>query len=309
MKINKDVLSKSNKKWVVFTDCDLDGAGSYLVFSWLTNTRVEYVTARVTTFAADYNRWASKNNPDDYDKIWIFDIDTSQSLECRELVDRSNVVIIDHHDSHYKNKDLYEHATAFIKRETSCCKLIYDILKDGTKLTDLQKLLLLMVNDYDSYELKLPNSYNLNVVFWNYQGDRLSKFVNDFDRGYIGFNSFHKNIIHLNNKKLERIKSELEIFGASIPIGDNTYKFVSTFAESCINEVADYLLDNFRADVGMVVNLKTQKVSFRKNNRIGLDLSELAGRISDGGGHEYAAGGQLTENFMNFSKVLKPIKR
>ena len=308
MTINKDILDCTDKKWVVFTDCDLDGAGSYLVFSWLTNTKVEYVTTSVVKFKQEYQKWLSKNNPKDYDKIWFFDLDVSYDKEAQQMVDMGNSVIIDHHETHVRNKHLYNHATTFIKVETSCAKLIYDILKSSGKLTDTQKLLLLMVDDYDSYKLKVPNSYNLNVVFWNYQGDRIGKFVNDFDKGYAGFNSYHKNIIHLNNKKIHRLKSELEVYTARLPIGDNTYKFVSAFADSCINEIADYILDEYKGDVGMVVNLHTKKVSFRKNKDVKINLADLAIRVSDGGGHEYAAGGTINDKFMDFSKLFKPIK-
>ena len=309
MKINKDILSNSGKKWIVFTDCDLDGAGSYLLFSWLTDTRVEYVTTSVVKFNKEYRAWLAKNNPKDYDKIWIFDLDVSYDEEARKLVDMDNVVIVDHHESHVRNKSKYESAKILIKQETSCSKLIYDLFKsNGPTLTTPQKILLLMVDDYDSYKLKVPNSYNLNVVFWNYQGDRLGKFVADINTGYTEFNSFHKNIIHLNNKRLDRIKEDLEVFEASIPIGSHTYKFVSAFADSCINEVADYLLDNFGGEVGMVVNLRSQKVSFRKNKGVKIDLSQLAARVSDGGGHEYAAGGKINDNFMNFAKIFKPLK-
>ncbi|MAF25857.1 hypothetical protein CL634_09830, partial [bacterium] len=141
-----------------------------------------------------------------------------------------------------------------------------------------------------------------------YKGKRLEKFLEDFGNGFFGFSDLHKNMIGFNHKKITRLKRECEVHHANIPIGGTTYKFVSTFADSCINEMADHILDKYDGDIGLVVNVKTKKVSFRKNKRAKLDLGKLANKLTDGGGHEYAAGGTLNENFLEFTKIFQPIK-
>jgi len=298
------------KKCVIFSDCDLDGIGSYLVFKWLTNLKVEHHICSQSNFRRTYSAWMKKANPDTYDKIYIFDLDVSQN--CTDLIDRKNVTIIDHHDSHVQNKHVYKKARAIVEPYSSCCKLMYKLLKTkhpDRELTQEQKTLVLMVDDYDSYELKLKNSYNMNVVLWNYVGDRAQQFERDFGNGFKGFNQTHLTMIHLNNKKVARVISELDVYHGMIPISGKKYKINATMASENLNEVAHYVVDSFDCDICMVINLKTSRVSFRKNkNRIpDLDLGKLATTIAEGGGHINSAGGKLNEKVMTLTKMLQPV--
>ena len=150
---------------------------------------------------------------------------------------------------------------------------------------------------------------NLPIVFWNYQGDRLSKFLNDFGAGFNGFTDLQKNVIIYNESKLKTIKNDLKVHVANdVPIGKTKYKLVSVFVDSFINEVADHVIKNYKADIGFVVNLKTKKVSLRKAKSCDIDLGHLATKLFDaGGGHAEAAGGLINEKFLNFSKLFHPI--
>ena len=92
----------SSKKFV-FTDLDIDGSMSYLLFLWFNSgKRIPYITVNVSNFKKSFESWLRVSNPDRFDSIYILDIDTSQ--ESLDLVDRSNVVVIDHHDTHVNNK-------------------------------------------------------------------------------------------------------------------------------------------------------------------------------------------------------------
>ena len=298
----------SHRKFI-FTDIDLDGAMSYTLFTWLTgNKKIPYISTRVSDFKKSFQGWQKNNNVDKYDQIYILDLDISQ--DSIELVDRDNVVIIDHHESHVANKHKYKNAKVFISHESSCCRYIYNLLhkKSEVSLTDNHKHLILLADDYDSYKLKLKDSHSLNLLFWNYQGDRVRKFTHDFGDGFFGFTDQQANAISFHRKKIDQVISELDIFSADLPISNNSYKFVSTFATSCINDVADHIIKEYNADVGIVVNLQSNKVSFRKGKEVDLDLSKLANKLASGGGHKYASGGSVTETFMNFSRLLKPHK-
>jgi hypothetical protein len=293
------------KKIHIFSDCDLDGAVSLQTLYWLLRPKnASHQIVRVNDFKKDFENFTLANNIDDYEKIFILDLDVSQ--DCLDLVDRDNVVIIDHHDTHVQNKDKYKKASAIIELCSSCCRLIYNKFKHVRELSKHQQYLILLGDDYDSYELKLPESYDLNTVYWNYQGDRYGKFSKDFGRGFYGFNKFQDNIISLHAKKLHTIKSNLNIYKATLPIQNKDTKFVSTFADSCINEIAEYIINKYKSDVGIVVNLKTNKVSLRKSKQCEVHLGELCKKLADGGGHEYAAGGVLNESFMNFTKIFEP---
>lgn len=297
------------KKIMVFTDCDLDGAGSYVTFKWLTKLNIPAEICSQSNFRKTFLNWCSKNKPESYDKIYIMDLDVSQ--DHLDLVDKPNVTIIDHHDTHVDNIDKYKHATVLVKKHTSCCRLIYDLLRakyPDRKLTDEQKLLVLLVDDYDSYQHKLKDSYNLNVVLWNYVGNRLEQFERDFGSGFNGFSQNHLNVIHLNNKKVKRILSELQVFKGQLPIKGKEYNLYATTCSESLNEVAHHVINKYDCDICMVMNLNTKRVSFRKNKETAQDvnLGNLAKVLAEGGGHVDSSGGKITEQVLTITKMLQP---
>jgi nanoRNase/pAp phosphatase (c-di-AMP/oligoRNAs hydrolase) len=302
------------KKIAIFTDCDLDGIGCYMVFKWFTNYKnLEHIICSQSNFRKTFSSWANKRDITKYDKIYIFDLDVSQ--KNLDLVDRDNFTIIDHHDTHVQNQDYYQHATTILQEYPSCCKLLYTLLSTkypARELTPRQKLLVLMINDYDSYELAIKDSYNLNIVLWNYVGNREKQFERDFDNGFVGFNRSHMNMIHMNNKKVKRIISELEIYQGEVPVmgGSKDYKLYATFAHQSLNEVAHHVIDNYDCDVCIVFNMKTGRCSFRKNKERcpEVDLGKIAKNLADGGGHMYSAGGSITDSMLTLTKLLTPVK-
>ena len=229
-----------------------------------------------------------------------------------DVVDHENVTIIDHHKTHVKNKHVYTKAKCLVKTYSSCTKLVYNILRKSfktTELTDSQKLIILYIDDYDCYELKHEPSYCLNVLFWNYQGDRLDKFISNFGTGFRPFTDQENKIIQYYKNKFKTIINDLHIHVAvDVSIQKTKCKLVSVFASECINEVADHIIKNYKADIGFVVNLQTKHVSIRKSSKCNVDLGVLAEKLMDGGGHQDAAGGSLTDNFLAFSKIFKPLK-
>ena len=298
------------KKIAVFTDCDLDGLGTFLVFKWFTGLQVIHEICSQSNFRKTFTKWSMKNDPSKFDKIYIFDLDVSQAN--LDLVDKKNFTIIDHHDTHVANRDKYQNATVILNDYTSCCKLLYNLLRKkypDRNLTDDQKKLVLLVDDYDSYELKLKDSYNLNVVVWNYSGNRAEQFTRDFINGFQGFNKSHLNMIHFNNRRVHRILSELDVYRGVIPISGKKYKVYATTSETCLNEVAHYVIRKYDCDICLVMNLKTMRVSFRKNKeRIpDVDLGKIAKSIADGGGHKHSSGGKITEQVITLTKMLQQI--
>ena len=303
--LNSFYVSRKNN--FIFTDIDLDGAMSCLLFQWISGRRTPYIATRVTDFRASFANWLKNNKLSSFHNVYILDLDVSN--ECLELVDKPNIVIIDHHDSHERNKHKYKHAKTFIQSTTSCSKLIYKLLhtQSKIKLTDNHKRLILLVDDYDSYTLQVPGSHELNSIYWNYQGNKVGKFMEQFESGFHGYTSDQKNIIQFYKNKIINVTSGLNVYEADVPFGKNVFRVVSTFADSCINDVADFIIKTHSADIGIVVNEKSNKVSFRKNKACTADLSVLASTIAGGGGHEYASGGSICDKFALFSKLFKPI--
>ena len=294
----------------VFTDCDLDGSASYTAYSWYKG-KSPVTVCRVNDLLQSYTAWLKNHNPDDYDHIYFLDLDTSNSNELINLIDRDNVTIIDHHTSHVENLDKYKSANIQVEEYTSACRLIYNLFKKDhpdVSLTDEQKLLILLADDYDSYKLSIPNSWELNILFWNYTGDRLGKFYDDFNLGFSGFTEQQKNAIHFHKKKLANLKRSINVFSATLPIKGGSYKVVSTFANTCINDIADHIIKEYKADIGLVINTGTKKVSFRKSKECEVDLAKLSQSMcEDGGGHSFASGGILCDKFLEISKIFQPI--
>lgn len=294
-------------KTVVFTDADLDGSMSYTMLNWCTRNQLPYIVTTVTKFHDDYIAWSRKNNPSEFDKIIILDLDISQ--QSLELVDRPNVYIVDHHKTHVENRDKYKLAKTTIEEYSSCAKLIYKIYKHKLDeiLSPSQKKLLLLVDDYDSWTHRYTQSKQLNYIFWNYQGDRLSKFLKDFSSGFTNFTPTHNKIINFYESKLNRIISNLTYHHAEVSIQKQKCNCICTFASKMISDIGNHLIEDLKADIGFVVNTESNRVSIRKNKTSTVDVGKLAKMLIDGGGHDSASGGVCTEKFLEFSKLFSPV--
>ena len=97
------------KDEIVFTDLDLDGAGSYLVHCWARQNKPNVVTLKVSNLREKFLGWLNHNKLEDYKQVYFFDLDTT---EIQDLIDKKNVCIFDHHKTHkeeiYKNAEFYE---------------------------------------------------------------------------------------------------------------------------------------------------------------------------------------------------------
>ncbi len=84
------------------------------------------------------------------------------------------------------------------------------------------------------------------------------------------------------------------------------YSVVATFANYAINELAHFLINKYNTDISIIVNTQAKTVSFRRSKQCDADLSILATKLCQGGGHAASAGGKLTEQFANLTKTFVP---
>jgi nanoRNase/pAp phosphatase (c-di-AMP/oligoRNAs hydrolase) len=291
-----------SKDEIIFTDLDLDGCCSYLAYSWLTQTRSKAITIKVSNLREKFLAWLKRNKLSDYKTVYFFDLDTT---EIKDLIDKKNVTIFDHHKSH---DEKYKNATTIIDKEcTSCSKLIYRHYKNSANLTNEQKKLIALANDYDCYELKFPESNKLNFLFWYKNGDKLQNFINDFEAGFHGFTNDQNKIISYHFYKFKKIRDSVILYKSTLKIAGKEYKFISTFGNEYVNDLCQYIIDNNDCDVCLMINLKNNRVYLRKNRTVELNLGKFAQKICDGGGHEYAAGGELNETVLALSKKFVPV--
>lgn len=290
----------------VFTDADLDGAVSYLTLCWFFNSELPVTVSTSKDLENDINIFSRSNNLDSFKRIYILDMDV---CNFAEKLDRDNFTIVDHHQGSINCGYNFKKARFRIKEEGSTCKLLYNVLKEHYKkdLNNSQKLLIALGHDYDSYTLKNKElSIGLNMLFWNLQGNRLQKFTKKYYNGYTDFTQEDKRIINYYKNKINRYLVDNDIYVADIKIGGEQIKLSSIFADVCVNEIAQNIIEKTGSDIGIVVNVKSGSVSFRRSKNSKVNVSKLAEKIADGGGHEAASGGKITETFAQFTKIFKP---
>lgn len=283
-------------KYFVFTDFDLDGAGSYLALKWLFGGDVPYRGTSVKNFDKDFNSWLLTNKVSDYKKIFILDIDVSKYAD---LVDHENFIIIDHHATH---NPVYKKATKIVKTLTSNVELIRTTLLKNVSLTPEQNLLINLIDGYDCYRLNDPRSLMLNILFWQYRGDRIKQFSTDFDKGFTEFNIQQKNIIILELKKLQEYIQTTPIY-----YNKNTgYTVAAMFGNFSVNELADHVLKKTQCDLACIVNTKAGRVYFRRKKTSLVPITDMVNDITGlkGEGHDNACSTALTERFLEYTKSL-----
>ena len=291
----------SKQKIVVWSDVDLDGAMCQLMLRWLHGPEnIEMRACNVSRLREELLKWLMTHKFADYEQVVFADLDTTH---VADLIDVSNATIYDHHHSHAQS--IYNKAKTNIIACKSAAEVIYRCNKTafGKCFTPEKLKLMLLVSDYDSYTLELKDSKNLSIVFWSQTGNRVDQFCKDFANGFKGFTQLQHNAIVLYHKKLQDILSNLQLFVGHI----KENKVVSCFCDTAHNDVATHIIDVYKANVVMLVNPKTQTVSFRKHDDCKINLAELAAKLCEnGGGHEDAAGGKISENFLLFTKTLTP---
>lgn len=291
---------------VAWVNYGIDGACCYLIMRWLRgkNLEVRYTTAK--RFRDDFIKWQIDAGVTHYAKIFVLGIDISK---CIDAVDIPNAVVIDHHDTHAERKHLYNNARVAITTTTSTSRLLFRLFRDDLlkQISPAQIRLISMVNDHVGDIDQDPQSQHLNALYWSYAGDRLQKFVQDFEDGFKGFSSQQRASISLFNKKLANTINGLEIFQGNIPFRGTNNQIVGTFATNAFDDISKHLLVNHQADIAFIVNMDNRTIFMKKSQKCQVPLAKLAERLCDGGGSNRLAGGIITDRFLEFCKTLQKI--
>lgn len=288
---------------LIFTDHDLDGAGSALLLKEVFKGHDVIVveTSEYRILNEFKNRWSSL---DHFDKIFVCDLSLNE--EQAVAINRENVVVVDHHETHARFADKYTKAKSIVTEYSSNTKLIFDKFKSKINVTPAKEALVNLIDQYDSWSFDFPREKapaELNAIFYGYNKPKVDKFIESFKDGLRDFTPHEKGAIKLHFKQfVEQLESPK--FAGKI----KDFKVVSTFVTKQVNEVANYMIDKYDADVAIIVNLDIKVVSFRKKKGVDINLGKLAEKLCDGGGSHNLAGGRLTDTFANFTKTLAPIQ-
>ena len=262
----------------VWTDTDLHGAGSALVLKWLYKDAEAFNINDVSEYTFTGRFKGALQTLDHYDRVYIVDLNLTP--EQIKLADRDNVVVIDTHNPHIKNKHLYSKAKTILKDgHRSTIDLIYDKFGDHLlHLTDEQLLLIEYISNLNS--------------------PKTEKFISAFSKGFREFTIHEKNAVKLYFKRFKDQVENNDVFKGQI----KGYNVVATFANYAVGELAHFLIKKHNADIGIIVNSQAKAVSFRRSKNCDVDVSILAKKLCNGGGHSSSAGGKLTEQFANLTK-------
>jgi len=284
----------------VWTDTDLHGAGGALLLKWLYKNSETFNINDVTesTFTGRFK--GALDTLDHYDRIFIVDLDLNE--DQIKLVDRDNVVVIDGHKNHSKYKNLYSKSKVIIDDSYfSVVNLIKDKFKSHLNLTPAQLKLLDLIHGYDWYKSN-NESLKLNAVYYNLNSPKTENFISNFYNGFDTYTIEQKNSIKLFFKKFKEQISSNNIFKGKI----KDYNVIASFGDYAVGELAHFLLSKYNADISVIVNTKAKTVSFRKSKDCNVDVSLLAKKLCDGGGHSASAGGKLTNKFAALTKQFTP---
>jgi oligoribonuclease NrnB/cAMP/cGMP phosphodiesterase (DHH superfamily) len=294
------------KSIMCFAHYDLDGAVTYLVTKWAhPGYKIEYMPISGTDMRYDIMQWRLTHNFDDFEKVFFLDLDMSS---CQDIIDKENVILIDHHKTHEENME-YVYAKAIVKEYPSACLLAYKVFKKlyNTKFTKKQKILIAYGNDYDSYTNKTKEAKMLNIIFWGTQKS-FPTFVENYSKGFVPFTKQQQSIYNIQLKEITKAIQNIKLFRTVFADIDGERRVIlATFIDKHINDISDHILNTYNPDMVILINLKSKHVSLRRPANGTMRLNAFAADYLLGGGHEYAAGGALTEDFMNFAKTFKPL--
>jgi len=111
-------------------------------------------------------------------------------------------------------------------------------------------------------------------------------------------------IINFYKQKVEKVSTEPVFIGSASIAGQKT-KIASIFGKDRIDDIAAEVLNDYDCDIAIIVDSSKGEVHFRKKTKCKVNLGNLASKLCEGGGNVNIASGKITENFLNFTKILQ----
>lgn len=279
------------KKIKVFTNNDLDGAGSLMFVKWAfgETCEIDHTISNIFIIRRDYEEFCKTDDSDDYNKIFILNM-----IPDFEVND--NVLVFSKTDGRLK-KTFKGH----IGYSNSTTKLLCNFLKDKyEELTDERKNLLKVIDEFYVDGGEKNESIKLNAIF-SYGRNKYSTFYERFFDGIGEYSEGEKDIIKHYVDVLKWVFKRVEIFehnkikGSYIAlIKDMTYK----------HEVLDFLFKKYSPKIIFLVDLENEFVSVRKDDSLEMDMHKLCDTLIQGRALKNCAGGRYTEKFIDFTKAF-----
>jgi hypothetical protein len=291
-----------NKVYQIFTPKDFDGAVSLLTIIWSKPNDIitykEYSPLQIEDIKEYINKTINPPN--------ILVLDLCLNDESISAVDNESVTIINHEEKTEKFLSKFKKAKLVYKKHLSSSLCIRNLLKEKAPgFTIEQKKLVLLADDYNSYEFKYPESYDLNIIFWTEFKNDFCRFINNYKNGFKPFTNNQLKIIKEAKDNAKKTFLNLKCYSGKILIEGQPKNVLAVMSSSYNSIVIDMLMKNYDIDLLFYINTNNEKVSLRQkkgNNMI--DLEKFSKTYCDGDGYSYAAGGKITPLFMELTKNL-----
>lgn len=283
------------KKVFLWTNSDLDGVGTAVLLGNMF-PEFDYKACFFGDFERQWDEWY-EDNFSEYDKIFVVGMVLDQKL-INKLDDYPVIFVSDRGDKF----NVFD-STIINEECTSCTKLLYKRFKDKVEFPTKLKKFFAYIDDYNSYELKTEEAKYINAIYRKTWGGKFDKFVKRFWNGFDGFTESEITRADQFFDDLQKELETLDLYKGKF----KDYEVISTFSKFSANEIAGELMKTYKADAYIIINPDTKFVSFRKSKGSEVDIAYMSEYLCDGGGGEWASGGQLTEKFLKFSEKLVEI--
>lgn len=295
----------SCKTFQIFTHNDLDGAVSLLTFIW-SNPEASVSFKEVNNLEIEIIKDYIKRNVNTI-KTFIFDLRLRESF--LPDLDKEFITFIDHHKDSENFISFFKNSKILHKEYSSNSLLIRKIFSDSSpSLTNEQKKLILLADDYDSETFNFSESYDLNILFWNEYKNKFVEFINDYKKGFKPFTKNQENLIKSVKFKAAQEAESLKKFSGEIDFKGIKKNVIGVLSTNSNVLVIDNILKKYKPDILFFINTKTEKVILKqKKDENLIDLGKFSEKFCEGFGNKYKAIGKITPLFMELTKNLKPL--
>jgi hypothetical protein len=185
---------------------------------------------------------------------------------------------------------------------------IRKLFQKNVELSNDQKKLILLANDYESGNFNFSESYDLNIIFWTQFKNDFSRFINTYKNGFKPFTDSQKELIQSVKKEAEKKLSETKCYAGQILIEGQPKKVLAAMTNKFNSIVVDSLIKKHKPELLFYINTQTENVSIRQpKQKEMINLLKFAQKYCDGNGTTLSAGGKITPLFMELTKKLNPL--
>ena len=281
-------METNMKKIKVFTNNDLDGAGSLMLIKWAFGSTciIDHSISNLFKIKQDYNNFINSIDCEEYSKIFILNMVPDFELDENTLV-----------FSKGEESDLSVNGKIDISTTTSKLLRIF-FRKTLATLTLSQDRLINTINTFYIDGAVKRESMKLNAIF-SYGRNKYSQFHTRFDHGLDEYTKDELTIIKNYSDTLVKTYQALELYehntNKGIYIGlipDMLYK----------HEILDKLFSKHSPKIVFLADLSSGFISVRKNDSLQMDMHDLCDTLLVGRALVNCAGGRYTEKFLDFSR-------